>query len=78
MDNLHNVENMNMQVNRIWVNIDKSTFLQEKMAERNKKLSLKPAQIDFEPRNKMKGKGGTAKKSHIKRTVKEEERRVSF
>ena len=55
----------------------KST-LQEKMAERNKKLSLKPAQIDFEPRSKSKGKSGTAKKFHIKRTVKEEERRVSL
>jgi U3 small nucleolar RNA-associated protein 7 len=49
--------------------------LEEKMAERNKKLSLKPAQIDFEPRSKSKGKSGTAKKFHIKRTVKEEEMR---
>ena len=47
------------------------------MAERNKKLSLKPTQIDFEPRSKSKGKSGTAKKFHIKRTVKEEEVRVS-
>ena len=47
------------------------------MAERNKVLALKPAQIDFEPRTKSKGKSGTAKRFHIKRTVKEEERRVS-
>ena len=41
-------------------------------------LSLKPSQIDFEPRTKSKGKKGTAKMFHIKRTVKEEERRVSI
>ena len=40
-------------------------------------LALKPAQIDFEPRSKTKGKGGSAKLFHVKRTVKEEERRVS-
>ena len=39
-------------------------------------MSLKPSQIDFEPRKKSKGKGGTAKLFHIKRTVKEEEHRV--
>ena len=50
---------------------------QERMAERNKMLSLKPSQIDFEPRSKSKGKKGTAKMFHIKRTVKDEERRVS-
>jgi len=49
--------------------------LEEKIAERNKMLSLKPSQIDFEPRTKSKGKKGTAKMFHIKRTVKEEERR---
>merc|ERR1712126_751878 len=49
--------------------------LEEKMAERNKMLSLKPSQIDFEPRSKSKGKKGTAKMFHIKRTVKDEERR---
>ena len=52
--------------------------MQEKIAERNKMLSLKPSQIDFEPRTKSKGKKGTAKMFHIKRTVKEEERRVSI
>ena len=45
------------------------------MAERHKKKSLKPAKIDFEPRPKTKGKGGTAKKFHIKRTVQDEARR---
>ena len=38
----------------------------------------KPSQIDFEPRSRSKGKKGTAKMLHIKRTVKEEERRVSI
>ena len=49
--------------------------MQEKLAERHKKLSLKPVKIDFEPRHKAKGKSGTAKKFHIKRTVQEEARR---
>jgi len=49
--------------------------LEEKLAERHKKKSLKPVNIDFEPRGKTKGKGGTAKKFHIKRTVQEEARR---
>ena len=48
------------------------------MAERNKMLSLKPSQIDFEPREKSKGRKGSAHMFHVKRTVKDEERRVSF
>ena len=50
-------------------------ILQDKLAERHQKKSLKPANIDFEPRPKTKGKGGTAKKFHIKRTVQDEARR---
>jgi len=49
--------------------------LEDNLAERHKKKSLKPAKIDFEPRPKTKGKGGTAKKFHIKRTVQDEARR---
>jgi len=54
--------------------IDTET-LEDKLAARHQKKSLKPAKIDFEPRPKTKGKGGTAKKFHIKRTVVDEERR---
>ena len=50
--------------------------LEENIAAANKKLFVKPTKIDFAPRNKTKGKGGTAKQFHIKRTVMEEERRV--
>jgi len=49
--------------------------LEDKLAARHQKKSLKPAKIDFEPRSKTKGKGGTAKKFHIKRTVQDEARR---
>merc|ERR1712142_372560 len=48
--------------------------LQEKMDERNKKLFVKPSNIEFDPRHKMKGKGGSAKRHHIRRTVVEENR----
>ncbi|TRY62945.1 hypothetical protein TCAL_07271 [Tigriopus californicus] len=51
--------------------VDVKTF-EEKIAEKNSKLHLKPEKIDFEPRYKMKGKGGTAKRFHIKRTVRGE------
>ena len=50
--------------------------LEEKMAEKSKKLHLKPPKIDFEPRSKTKGKSGTAKQFHIKRTVIQEKKRV--
>ena len=46
--------------------------LEEKIESRNAKLFLKPEKVDFEPRNKGLG---TAKQFHIKRTVKDEERR---
>ncbi len=49
--------------------------LADSIEERNKKLFIKPRKVDFEPRHKMKGKGGTAKKFHIKRTVQEQEMR---
>jgi len=49
--------------------------LEDKLAERHKTKYLKPTNIDFEPRSKTKGKGGTAKRFHIKRTVQEEARR---
>ena len=45
------------------------------MADRHQKKSIKPVKLDFEPRGRTKGKGGTAKKFHIKRTVQEEARR---
>eukprot|EP00095_Tigriopus_kingsejongensis_P011067 maker-scaffold23_size669530-snap-gene-3.9 protein:Tk11067 transcript:maker-scaffold23_size669530-snap-gene-3.9-mRNA-1 annotation:"wd repeat-containing protein 46" len=51
--------------------VDVKTY-EEKVAERNSKLFIKPLNVDFEPRYKMKGKGGTAKRFHIKRTVREE------
>ena len=43
--------------------------LEEKIQERNKKLFIKPVNIDFDPRQKMKGKQGSAKRHHIRRTV---------
>jgi len=48
--------------------------LQDKIDERNKKIFIKPSNIEFDPRNKMKGKGGSAKRHHIRRTVIEESR----
>jgi len=48
--------------------------MQEKIDERNKKLFVKPSNIEFDPRNKMKGKGGSAKRHHIRRTVVQENR----
>lgn len=49
--------------------VDKKT-LEEKMIERNKKLFLKPKKIDFEPRQKMKGKSKTGRKEARKKAVK--------
>ncbi len=51
------------------VNIDK---LSETMEARKAKLELKPEKIDFEPKNKSRGRSGTVKRFHIKRTVLEE------
>ena len=48
--------------------------LQEKLEERSKKLFVKPSNIEFDPRQKMKGKGGSAKRHHIRRTVVEQNR----
>ena len=48
--------------------------LEEKIEERNKKLFIKPTNIEFDPRQKMKGKQGSAKRHHIKRTVVEQNR----
>ena len=48
--------------------------LEEKIQERNKKLFIKPVNIDFDPRQKMKGKQGSAKRHHIRRTVIEQSR----
>merc|ERR1712115_389982 len=48
--------------------------LEEKIEERNKKLFIKPVNIEFDPRQKMKGKQGSAKRHHIKRTVVEQNR----
>ena len=47
---------------------------QELIEERNRKIFIKPANIEFDPRHKMKGKGGSAKRHHIRRTVIEESR----
>jgi U3 small nucleolar RNA-associated protein 7 len=51
--------------------------LKESLDAKKAKLYIKPEKIDFEPRMKTKGKGGTAKRFHVKRTVIEEEKRVS-
>ena len=48
--------------------------MQDKIEERNRKIFVKPSNIEFDPRNKMKGKGGSAKRHHIRRTVIEEAR----
>jgi len=52
--------------------------MQEKMDERNKKLFVKPSNIEFDPRQKMKGKGGSAKRHHIRRTVVEQARAANL
>ena len=52
--------------------------LQEKLEERNKKLFIKPANIEFDPRHKMKGKGGSAKRHHIRKQVIQEARRSNL
>lgn len=49
--------------------------LQDKIEERNKKLFVKPSNIEFDPRQKMKGKGGSATRHHIRRTVVEQARK---
>jgi len=43
--------------------------LQDKVDARDKKLFVKPSNIEFDPRQKMKGKGGSASRHHIRRTV---------
>ena len=45
--------------------------------EKKNKPYLKPTKVDFEPKNKTKGKSGTVKRFHIKRTVQEEQKWVS-
>jgi hypothetical protein len=50
--------------------------LQERLAGKTSKTFVKPPKIDFEPRNRTRGKSGTAKTFHIKRTVKEEAKMV--
>ena len=49
--------------------------LQDKIDERDKKLFVKPSNIEFDPRQKMKGKGGSATRHHIRRTVVEQARK---
>ncbi len=47
--------------------------------ERAKKISLKPSEVkDFEPRSRSGGRGGTAKRYHVKKTVVAEGRMVSW
>ena len=46
--------------------------LQNSLDEKKNKAHLKPTKIEFEPKNKTKGKSGTIKRFHIKRTVQEE------
>ena len=53
-----------------------SPAVKDTIEETNKKLFIKPRKVDFEPRYKMKGKSGTAKKFQIKEKVQEEEMRV--
>ena len=57
------------------VNVEK---LHQTLEERKAKKYLKPAKIEFEPKNKMKGRSGTVKRFHIKRTVQEEQKWVCF
>jgi len=53
------------------VNVEK---LHQTLEERKAKKYLKPTKIEFEPKNKMKGRSGTVKRFHIKRTVQEEQK----
>jgi U3 small nucleolar RNA-associated protein 7 len=46
--------------------------LQDKIEESNKTLFMKPLDIKFDPRNKMKGKGGSAKRHYIRKKVEEQ------
>ena len=57
------------------VNVEK---LHQTLEERKAKKYLKPSKIEFEPKNKMKGRSGTVKRFHIKRTVQEEQKWVCF
>ena len=66
---------INNLFNSLQVNVEK---LHETLEERKAKKYLKPATIEFEPKHKMKGKSGTVKRFHIKRTVQEERKWVSF
>ena len=55
------------------VSLDK---LQQSIDEKNAKPYLKPSKIEFEPKNKSRGRSGTVKRFHIKRTVQEEQKWV--
>lgn len=55
------------------VNLDK---LKESLEEKEAKLYLKPEKVEFEPKNKSRGRTGTVKRFHIKRTVQEEKKWV--
>merc|ERR1712013_754497 len=57
------------------VEVYKDPTMQDKVEERNKKLFVKPSNIEFDPRAKMKGKGGSATRHHIRRTVIEQARK---
>ena len=50
--------------------------LQDSIDQKNAKPYLKPTKIEFEPKNKTKGRSGTVKRFHIKRTVQEEQKWV--
>jgi len=52
--------------------------LQETIEERNKKIFVKPSNIEFDPRHKMKGKGGSAKRHLIRKTVIADARRSNL
>ena len=52
--------------------------VQEQIVERNKKIFIKPANIEFDPRHKMKGKGGSAKRHHIRKAVIEQARNTNL
>ena len=52
--------------------------VQEQIEERNKKIFIKPANIEFDPRHKMKGKGGSAKRHHIRKAVIEQARKTNL
>ena len=51
-------------------------FFKEKQLEQRSKTFVKTAKIDFKPRHKSRGKSGTAKIFHIKKTVQEEDKWV--